>query len=220
MPSTWLTVMTPVPPMPEKRTVNASAGTCGTGSGRPAPGSPLVPADGRACLAPSGSTVTVANAGQSPRRHDMSKLQLVWWMRVLRPYAVSTGCTDRQLLLSPQSPHPSHTRSLMTTRKPGLATMPRLRSRRSSAAQRWSWTSTVTPGTAASSTWLSISRVRSRTSTRPAAREPKSASSHLPGSSDVTTIRATPSSSSDWTTSGTAIWPCGSWPPVIATVPL
>ena len=62
----------------------------------------------------------MANDGQSPRRHDMSKLQLVWWMRVLRPYAVSTGCTDRQLLLSPQSPQPSHTRSLMTMRNAGL----------------------------------------------------------------------------------------------------
>ena len=66
----------------------------------------------------------MANAGQSPCRHDVSKLQLVWWMRVLRPYGVSIGCTDRQLLLSPQSPQPSHTRSLMTTRKSGFSTMP------------------------------------------------------------------------------------------------
>ena len=87
----------------------------------------------------------------------MSKLQLVWWMRVLRPYGVSTGWTDRQLLLSPQSPQPSHTRSLMTTRKSGLATRPRLRARRFSAAHSWSCSSTVTPGTAASSTWASIS---------------------------------------------------------------
>ena len=64
----------------------------------------------------------------------MSKLQLVWWMRVLRPNWVITGCTDRQLLLSPQSPQPSQTRSLMTTRKSGLASLPRLRARRFSAA--------------------------------------------------------------------------------------
>ena len=125
MPSTWLTVITPVPPMPERRTVKASAGTSGTGVGQPGAG---VAASRRPSAAPawraSASTVTVANAGQSPCRHDMSKLQLVWWMRVLRPYAVSTGCTDRQLLLSPQSPQPSHTRSLMTTRKSGLATTP------------------------------------------------------------------------------------------------
>ena len=64
----------------------------------------------------------------------MSKLQLVWWIRVLRPYGVSIGCTDKQLLLSPQSPQPSHTRSLMTTRNPGLASSPRLRALRFSAA--------------------------------------------------------------------------------------
>ena len=43
-------------------------------------------------------------------------LQEVWSMRVLRPNSVSTGCTDRQLLFTPQSPQPSHTASLMTTR--------------------------------------------------------------------------------------------------------
>ena len=164
--------------------------------------------------------VTVANAGQSPCRQDMSKLQLVWWIRVLRPYGVSIGWTDRQLLLSPQSPQPSHTRSLMTMRKSGLVTSPRLRARRFSAAHSWSCSSTVTPGTAASSTCASIRRVRSRTSTCPSARGPKSACFQRSGSSDVTTTRLTPSSSSDWTTSGTVIWPCGSCPPVIATVPL
>ena len=43
-------------------------------------------------------------------------LHEVWSMRVLRPNSVSTGCTDRQLLLTPQSPQPSQTASLMTTR--------------------------------------------------------------------------------------------------------
>ena len=75
---------------------------------------------GPAGLPPLASTVTRANDGQSPSRQVMSKLQLVWWMRVLRPYSVITGCTDRQLLLSPQSPHPSQTRSLITMRKVGL----------------------------------------------------------------------------------------------------
>ena len=40
----------------------------------------------------------VTNAGQSPSRHEKSRLQVVWSMRVLRPNGVSTGCTDRQLL--------------------------------------------------------------------------------------------------------------------------
>ena len=40
VPSTWLTVITPVPPMPDRRTVKLSPATSGTGSGSPAPGSP------------------------------------------------------------------------------------------------------------------------------------------------------------------------------------
>ena len=59
-------------------------------------------------------------------------------MRVLRPNSVSTGCTDRQLLLTPQSPQPSHTASLITTRVVRTGKRPRLRSRRASAAHRWS----------------------------------------------------------------------------------
>ena len=48
-------------------------------------------------------------------------------MRVLRPNSVSTGCTDRQLLFTPQSPQPSHTASLMTTRVLRVGRVPRLR---------------------------------------------------------------------------------------------
>ena len=59
-------------------------------------------------------------------------------MRVLRPNSVSTGCTERQLLFTPQSPQPSQTASLMTTRVPASGSFPRLRSRRASAAHRWS----------------------------------------------------------------------------------
>ena len=65
-------------------------------------------------------------------------LQEVWSMRVLRPSSVSTGCTDRQLLFTPQSPQPSHTASLITTRVVRTGIAPRLRRRRDSAAQRWS----------------------------------------------------------------------------------
>ena len=59
-------------------------------------------------------------------------------MRVLVPSSVSTGCTDRQWLLAPQSPHPSHTASLMKMRLVGVGRRPRLRSRRFSAAHCWS----------------------------------------------------------------------------------
>ena len=123
---TWLTVTTPVPPMPTMRTVKSSASTIGS-----AGGGHVDPAEPVGALAPWSparvSMVTVANDGQSPCRQEKSKLQLVWWIRVLRPNGVSTGCTDRQLLLSPQSPHPSQIRSLMTTRKPGVAIVPRAR---------------------------------------------------------------------------------------------
>ena len=66
-------------------------------------------------------------------------------MRVLRPKAVATGCTDRQLLIEAQSPQPSQILSLMKTRWRGTATVPRLRPRRASAAHCWSWMRTVTP---------------------------------------------------------------------------
>ena len=68
----------------------------------------------------------------------MSMLHESWWMCVLRPNGVSTGCTLRQLETSPQLPQPSHTAWLIMTRVVGVGTRPRLRSRRSSAAHAWS----------------------------------------------------------------------------------
>ena len=65
-------------------------------------------------------------------------LQDDWWIWVLRPNSVSTGCTLRQFDFTPQSPQPSHTASLMTTRMAGSGSLPRLRRRRFSAAHRWS----------------------------------------------------------------------------------
>ncbi len=107
----------------------------------------------------------MANDGQSPFMHEKSKLQLVWWIAVLRPYGVSIGCTDRQFDLSPQSPQPSQMRSLMTTRNSALAILPRVRARRFSAAHAWSWISTVVPLTCFSTRWASSMRLRSHTST-------------------------------------------------------
>ena len=86
-------------------------------------------------------------------------------MRVRRPSGVSSGCTDRQLDTAPQSPQPSQTRGLMAIRLVGVATLPRLRPRRSSAAHGWWCTSTVTPSTAASSVCTSTISSRSRTAT-------------------------------------------------------
>src|SRR5438132_14202884 len=81
---------------------------------------------------------TVTKLGQKPLRQEKSLLQLDWSIARLRPNSVSTGTTDRQFEVAEQSPHPSHTRSLMTTRRGGSGKRPRLRRRRFSAAQVWS----------------------------------------------------------------------------------
>ena len=65
-------------------------------------------------------------------------LQVFWLMRRLRPNSVSTGSTDRQFDCTEQSPQPSHTSSLMTTRLAGSTIVPRLLRRRFSVAQVWS----------------------------------------------------------------------------------
>ena len=59
-------------------------------------------------------------------------------MRVFSPNSVSSGCTDRQLDFTPQSPQPSQTSSLMTMRVVRVGIVPRLRWRRASLAQCWS----------------------------------------------------------------------------------
>ena len=66
-----------------------------------------------------------------------------WLMRRLRPNSVSTGSTDTQELCTLQSPQPSQTASLITTRRagsgnPGLPSTIFLRRRRFSVAQVWS----------------------------------------------------------------------------------
>ena len=47
-------------------------------------------------------------------------MQVVWSIVVLRPKGVSSGCTERQPLTSPQCPQPSQMRGLMATRRPGV----------------------------------------------------------------------------------------------------
>src|ERR1700744_4788340 len=86
----------------------------------------------------SGSTSTVTNDGQSPARQEKSTLHDDWSICVLRPNSVSTGCPERPLLFAPQSPQPSHTASLMTTLLTTGGNLPRLGSRRASAAHCWS----------------------------------------------------------------------------------
>ena len=81
---------------------------------------------------------TVTKLGQKPSTQVMSLLQEDWSICRLRPNSVSTGMTERQLEVRPQSPQPSQTASLMKTRRSGSASVPRLRRRRFSVAQSWS----------------------------------------------------------------------------------
>ena len=54
------------------------------------------------------------------------------------PNSVSTGEMETQLDFLPQSPQPSHTSSLITTRLGKSGNVPRFLRRRFSAAQVWS----------------------------------------------------------------------------------
>ena len=76
--------------------------------------------------------------GQNPFTHEKSLLHELWSMVRLRPNSVSTGATDTQFDWMPQSPQPSQTSSLMTTRLAGSGNLPRFLLRRFSAAQVWS----------------------------------------------------------------------------------
>ena len=124
-------------------------------------------------------------------------------MRVLCPNSVSTGTTDRHVDCSPQSPQPSQTRSLIQTRSGGSASFPRWRSRRSSAAHRSSWMTTVTPPTFSSSAITSGRSSRWRTS----ATGSRVTLRYCSGSGVVTTTLRTPSMASSRVSSGTAMRP-------------
>ena len=62
-------------------------------------------------------------------------LQVDWLMARLRPMSVSSGSTEMQFDCTEQSPQPSQTAGLMTRRRGGSSSVPRLRRRRFSAAQ-------------------------------------------------------------------------------------
>ncbi|MDT4863014.1 hypothetical protein FQZ97_977020 [compost metagenome] len=137
MPSSWPMVMTPVPPTPATMMPQASAssvGKAGCGTTPPLHSRPPAFLSFLRSWPPS----TVTKLGQKPLTQEKSLLQLLWLMVRLRPNSVSSGSTDRQLLCTLQSPQPSHTSSLITTRSAGSTSVPRLRRRRFSVAQVWS----------------------------------------------------------------------------------
>src|SRR3954465_10139357 len=89
---------------------------------------------------------TVTNDGQKPFTQEKSLLQDDWSMVRLRPNSVSSGCTETQFDLTPQSPQPSQTNSLMMTRLSGSGNVPRLRRLRFSYEQVRSKMIHVGPG--------------------------------------------------------------------------
>ena len=139
-PSNCPMVMTPVPPTPATTMPHtppcsgSSAGSVGIGTWASSKGDGAWPLAFFLSWPPS----TVIRLGQKPLRQEVSLLQLLWLMVRLRPNSVSSGSTLRQLDCTPQSPQPSQTSSLMTTRLAGSTRLPRLRRRRFSVAQVWS----------------------------------------------------------------------------------
>ena len=90
-------VTTPVPPMPGIRISVLLAVEPRTGSAS-ATGSAGISRRAHPCPArPAGTT------GSRPSGSYRSELQDAWWMRVLRPNSVATGCTDRQVETCPRS---------------------------------------------------------------------------------------------------------------------
>ena len=123
--------------MPVTSTFHGCSRSRGAGSGSAAKraSSAATPSDAATRSFPPS---IVTKLGQWPLRHEKSLLQLDWLMRRLRPNSVSIGSIEMQFDCTLQSPQPSHTSSLITTRRSGSGNSPRLRSRRASAAQVWS----------------------------------------------------------------------------------
>ena len=141
------TVTTPVPPMPGIRIRARRRATAASASGSVdgQPGAARGGARPVAGLDQQERRAVALQAGQVGVAGGLVDPGLAAELGVAP--AARTGSVD----FSPQSPQPSHTRSLITTRSAGVGSLPRLRSRRSSVAHRSSWISTVTPPTAASS---------------------------------------------------------------------
>ena len=140
-------------------------------------------------------------------------------MRVLRPNSVSTGCTDRQLLLTPQSPQPSQTASLMTTRvrpdgqRAALAQPARLGGAALVVDQHGDALDVAASDALGLVEPVAVPQRRRR-------RQRVEAPGSARGSSAHTMICATPSASSFAVERGTSSPPAASCPPVIATARL
>src|ERR1700723_1985304 len=93
-------VTTPVPPMPGMRMTvlpdqgpSASAGGSGNESGGAGYGRAVAWAGPRPCWA-------TTKDGHSPLMHDLSRLQLPWWIDILVPKSVSTWTSETHVACS------------------------------------------------------------------------------------------------------------------------
>src|SRR5260221_12331157 len=112
----WPMVITPVPPMPVTSTPYCPASSRGAGSVRAGKSSADFAAE-RPFFRRPPSTVT--KLGQDPLRQEKCLLHEDWLTARLRPNSVSSGSTERQFDSTLQSPQPSHTLSLVTSRLAG-----------------------------------------------------------------------------------------------------
>ena len=143
-------------------------------------------------------------------------MQEGWSIWVFLPNSVLIGCTLRQFDLTPQSPHPSHTASLINMRFFGSCTKPRFLNLLKFAAQDWSWTKTVTPFIAFNFFWASTISSLCNISTSLSHLD-LSIDLYAPVSSVVTITFLTPCDLRYLVNSGKSNPPSGSWAPVIAT---
>src|SRR5436190_9683927 len=127
-------VTTPVPPIPATTIPHVEVSVGSNGCGTVTTGASFFEAAAGFFKLPP---LTVTKLGQKPLTQEKSLLQVLWLMLRLRPNSVSCGCTATQLLCSEQSPQPSQTSSLISTRLSTSTRVPRLRSRRFLVAHIW-----------------------------------------------------------------------------------
>ena len=125
-------VSTPVPPTPDTTVFQGIDRSGRLGSGREGR-SVMGCADEAGCR--GAPPTTDMKLGQKPLRQLKSVLQAFWSICRFRPRSVSLGITERQFDSALQSPQPSQTASLMTTRREALASFPFFCWRRFSVAQ-------------------------------------------------------------------------------------
>ena len=212
MPRSAPIVTTPVPPMPVTRMPYGSAVAGRTGSGRSG-NSPAAAFFGFRSVPPS----TVTKLGQKPLTHEKSLLHELWSIVRFRPNSVSTGATDTQFDLTPQSPQPSQTSSLMND---ALRRIGELAALAPAALLRRAGLVVEQHRAARRVAQLALDGVELVAVVDLDVRRRNSPTGYLSGSSVTTTILATPSAATWRAIAAGVSGPSNGWPPVIATASL